>query len=128
MVDWPTQHGLSGTSVSPDTGVSGYAGNGTIDLSVLGGGGVVSPSRVDLLELTYWSSTKFMPPSGTGKGKGNSRAVAMDGVVDSPGEHRGFFKYEASSVSPRCSLLTQIVHSKAGDRDPVPRRSDLNLE
>ena len=53
-VDWPTQHGLSGTSVSPDTGVSGYAGNGTIDLSVLGGGGGVSPSGLDLLELTYW--------------------------------------------------------------------------
>ena len=42
-VDWPTQHGLSGTSVSPDTGVDGYAGDGMIDPSVLGGGRGVSP-------------------------------------------------------------------------------------
>ena len=35
-VDWPAQHGLNGTSVSPDTGVGEYAGDGTIDLSVLG--------------------------------------------------------------------------------------------
>ena len=45
--DWPTQHGLGGTSVSPNTGVGEYAGDGTIDPSVLGGGGGVSPSKVD---------------------------------------------------------------------------------
>ena len=32
-VDRPTQHNLSGTSVSPDTGVDGYTGDGTIDPS-----------------------------------------------------------------------------------------------
>ena len=47
--DRPTQPGLGGTSVSPDTGVGEYAGDGTFDPSVLGGGGGggVSPSRVD---------------------------------------------------------------------------------
>ena len=37
-VAWPTQRGVGGTSVNPDTGVGEYAGDGTIDLSVLGGG------------------------------------------------------------------------------------------
>ena len=46
--DWPTQRGLGGTSVSPDTDVGEYAGDGTIDPSVLGGGGgSISPSKVD---------------------------------------------------------------------------------
>ena len=46
--DWTTQHGLGGTSVSPDTGVGEYAGDGTIDPSVLGGGGGgIGPSKMD---------------------------------------------------------------------------------
>ena len=32
-VDWPTQHDLGGTSISPDAGVGVYAGDGTIDCS-----------------------------------------------------------------------------------------------
>ena len=112
--DWPTQHGLGGPSISPDTGVGEYAGDGTIDPSVLSGG--VSPSKVDeyasspagrradlsrameeeyrmddeeeedvmgLLFAANVSDDVFVPPSGMGKGKGKSRAVAMDDVVDS---------------------------------------------
>ena len=45
--DWPTQHGLGGTSASPDTGVGEYTGDGTNDPSVLGGGEGISPSKVD---------------------------------------------------------------------------------
>ena len=116
--DWPTQRGLGGTSVSPDTGVGEYAGDGTIDPSVLGGGGgEISPSKMDgyssspagrradlsrameedyrmddeeeedvigLLFATNGSDEEFVPPSGMGKGKGKSRAVPMDSVVDSP--------------------------------------------
>ena len=115
-VDWQAQHGHGGTSVSPDTGVGEYAGDGTIDPSVLGGGGI-SPSKVDdyssspagrrvdlsrameedyrmddeeeedvmgLLFAANTSDEDFVPPSVSGKGKGKSRAVAMDGVVDSP--------------------------------------------
>ena len=115
--DWPTQHGLGGPSVSPDTGVGEYAGDGTIDPSVLGRGGGVSPSKVDdyasspagrredlsrameeeyrmddeeeedvmdLLFAANGSDDDFVPPSGMGKSKGKSRAVAMDSVVNSP--------------------------------------------
>ena len=122
--DWPTQHGLGGPSVSPDTGVGEYAGDGTIDPSVLGGGGGVSPSKVDdyasspagrredlsrameeeyrmddeeeedvmdLLFAANGSDDDFVPPSGMGKSKGKSRAVAMDSVVNSP-ENVGAFQ------------------------------------
>ena len=44
--NWPTLLGLCGPSISPDTGVGEYAGDGTIDLSVLGGGSI-SPIKVD---------------------------------------------------------------------------------
>ena len=37
-----------------------------------------------LLIATNGSDEEFVPPSGMGKGKGKSRAVAMDGVVDFP--------------------------------------------
>src|ERR1700744_762418 len=104
-------------SVSPDTGVGEYAGDGTIDPSVLGGGGGVIPSKVDeyasspagrredlsrameeeyrmddeeeedvmgLLFAANASDDDFVPSSGMGKGKGKSRAVVMDSVVNSP--------------------------------------------
>ena len=45
--DWPTQHGLGASSVSPDTSVGEYAGDGTIDPSVLGGGEGINPSKMD---------------------------------------------------------------------------------
>ena len=38
-VDWRAGHVLGGTGAGTDTGVGKYAGDGTIDLSVLGGGG-----------------------------------------------------------------------------------------
>ena len=53
-----------------------------------------------------------MPPSGTGKGKGKSRAITMDGVVDLPGEHRDFFKYEGSTEEapqPRLSMKRYVT-------------------
>ena len=120
--DWSTQRGLGGTSVGPGTDVGEYAGDGTIDPSILGGGGGVSPSKVDgysnspagrradlssameegyrmddeeeedvmgLLFATNGSDEEFVPPSGMGKGKGKSRAVPMDSVVDSPAESVG---------------------------------------
>ena len=120
-VGWPTQRDLGGTSVSPDTGVGEYAGDRTIDPSVLGGGGGISPSKVDgyssspagrradlsrAIEEDYrmddeeeedvmglfaanGSDDDFVPPSGMGKGKGKSRAVPMDSVVDSPADTVG---------------------------------------
>ena len=55
--DWPTRHGLGGASLSPDTGVSEYAGDGTIDPSVLGGGGGCQPQQgIRIRKLARWSS------------------------------------------------------------------------
>jgi hypothetical protein len=45
-VDWNAAHGLGGQRVSTEAGVGKYAGDGSIDPSVLGGGGL-SPSNVD---------------------------------------------------------------------------------
>ena len=56
---------------------------------------------MSLLFVVNGSDDDLRPPSGTGKGKGKSRAVAMDDVVDSPGEHRGFFKYEVQQKRRR---------------------------
>jgi hypothetical protein len=47
-VDWRAGHVLGGTSAGTDTGVIGeYAGNGTIDPSVLGGGGGNCAEKAD---------------------------------------------------------------------------------
>jgi hypothetical protein len=114
--DWNPALVLGDMSVGTEAGVGEYAGYGTIDPSVLGGGGT-SPTKVDdyssspagrrvelsrltdedytmndeeeddvmgLLFAANASDDDFVPPSGLGKGKGKSRAVPMDGVVDSP--------------------------------------------
>ena len=55
--DWPTRHGLGGASLSPDTGVGEYAGDGKIDPSVLGGGGGCQPQQGRRIrKLARWSS------------------------------------------------------------------------
>ena len=69
---------------------------------------------MSLLFAVNGSDDDLRPPSGTGKGKGKSRAVAMDDVVDSPGEHRGFFKYEGSTEEapqPRLSMKRYVTCS-----------------
>lgn len=56
-VDWPTQQGLGGTSMSPDAGVGEHTGDRTIDPSVLFGGAEASVLAGRwLLELACWSS------------------------------------------------------------------------
>jgi hypothetical protein len=114
--DWNTAPVLGGPSASTEAGLGEYAGDGTIDPSILGGAGL-SPAKVDdyssspagrrvelaravdedyrmndeeeedvmgLLFAENASDDDFVPPSGMGKGKGKSRAVTLDGVVDSP--------------------------------------------
>jgi hypothetical protein len=114
--DWNPAPVLGDMSVGMEAGVGEYAGDGTIDPSILGGGGT-SPTKVDdyssspagrraelsrvtdedytmndeeeedvmgLLFAANASDDDFVPRSGLGKGKGKSRAVPMDGVVDSP--------------------------------------------
>ncbi|KAN0136406.1 hypothetical protein V8E53_005774, partial [Lactarius tabidus] len=113
--DWNPTGVLGGPSISTDAAVGEYAGDGTIDPSILGGAGL-SPAKVDdyssspigrrvelcavdedyrmndeeeedvmgLLFAENTSDDDFVPPSGLGKGKGKSRAVTLDGVVDSP--------------------------------------------
>ena len=66
-IDWNAGHVLGGTSASADAGVGEYAGDGTIDPSVLGGGGGISPSKVD----EYSSSP-------AGRRVEHSRAVAEE--------------------------------------------------
>ena len=113
-VDWPAGNVLDGTGAGTDMGVDEYAGDGTIDPSVLGGGSN-SPNKPDAyssspmhqfsrdrggeddgdyeeeddvmgLLFQNTSDDDFSPPSGLGrgKGKGKSRAASMDTQVESP--------------------------------------------
>jgi hypothetical protein len=53
---------------------------GRTDQSVLGGLSL----NMGLVFAANMSAEDFVPPSGLGKGKGKSRVVTLDGVVDSP--------------------------------------------
>ncbi|KAI9436869.1 hypothetical protein H4582DRAFT_364171 [Lactarius indigo] len=110
-IDWRDGNVFGGAGASTDTGVGEYAGDGTIDPSVLGGGGDLSPGKPrdeasspvcgfdgvqpsrmtdeddeeekDVMGMLFenTSDDNFVPASGLGKGKG--RAVIADGVVES---------------------------------------------
>ncbi|KAH9055280.1 hypothetical protein EDB87DRAFT_1338580 [Lactarius vividus] len=111
-IDWHAENVFGVAGASTDTGAGEYAGNGTIDPSVLGGGGNLSPGKLgddpsspirafggmqpsratdeddeeeeDVMGMLFEnkSDDDFVPPSGLGKGKGKSRAVVVDGVVE----------------------------------------------
>ncbi|KAI9436041.1 hypothetical protein H4582DRAFT_496407 [Lactarius indigo] len=111
-IDWGGGSVFGGAGASTDTGVGEYAGDGTIDPSVLGGGGNLSPGRLGgdvsspvrefggvqpsrmtdeddgeeeaVMGMLFenTSDDDFVPASGLGKGK--DRAVVADGVVESP--------------------------------------------
>ena len=67
-----------------------------------------------LLFAANGSDGNFMSPLVTGKGKGKSRAAAMDDVIDSPGVYRGFFKYEGSTEE-----ALQAVSGEAETQGPL---------
>ncbi|KAN0136418.1 hypothetical protein V8E53_005786 [Lactarius tabidus] len=109
-VDWCAGHILSATSVSMDNGAGEYAADRTIGLSVLGGG--ISPSKVD--------DTRALPLVSLGKGKGETRAPAVDVVLDSP-----------QSVGAPSELEYQVKHDMANPRAqttsaPVPIHLDAS--
>ncbi|KAI9436837.1 hypothetical protein H4582DRAFT_362379 [Lactarius indigo] len=111
-IDWRDGSVFGGAAASTDTGVGEYAGDGTIDPSVLGGGGNLSPGRLGgdvsspvrgfggvkpsrmtdeddgeeeaVMGMLFenTSDDDFVAASGLGKGK--DRAVVADGVVESP--------------------------------------------
>ncbi|KAH9167665.1 hypothetical protein EDB89DRAFT_107258 [Lactarius sanguifluus] len=109
-IDWRAGNVFGGAGASTDTVAGEYAGNGTIDPSVLGGGGNPSPGRLeddpsspvrgfdgvqpsratdedneeeeDVMGMLFenTSDDDFVPPSGLGKGKGKGKGRAV--VVD----------------------------------------------
>jgi hypothetical protein len=155
-VDWNATRVLGGASASTDAGVDEYAGDGTIDPSNLGGGGL-SPAKVDdyssspadrrvelsrtvdedykmndeeeeedvmgLLFAENTSDDDFVPSSGMGKGKGKSRAIALDGVVHSPESVGASFstrvqkKRRTKSFPDEAEHAHRVKHDEDSDDD-----------
>ncbi|KAH9036066.1 hypothetical protein EDB84DRAFT_1437744 [Lactarius hengduanensis] len=110
-IDWRAGNVFGGAGASTDTGAGEYAGNGTIDPSVLGGGGNLSPERLgddpsspvrgfgggvqpsgatdedneeeeDVMGMLYENTSDDDSMPPSGLGKGKGRAVVVDGVVE----------------------------------------------
>ncbi|KAH9041043.1 hypothetical protein EDB85DRAFT_1886676 [Lactarius pseudohatsudake] len=111
-IDWRAGNVFGGAGASTDTGAGEYAGNGTIDPSVLGGGGGsnlspgrlgddvssqirgfggVQPSRAtdedneeeeDVMGMLFENTSDDDFMPPSGLGKGKGRAVVVDGIVE----------------------------------------------
>ena len=108
---------------STDMGVSEYAGDGTIDPSVLCGGS----KSLNTVGLLFQNTIEddFMPPSGLGKGKGKGRAASMDARVESSMTLallvvvRGFGK-RADAMLLRMAMTTATRKLRARTQYPRP--------